>query len=61
MNDTIKNLQIHIKNSRKPEKRMGKIQVQFIKHIYVNEILLWAVVWYNACTVCIEMERDKEV
>lgn len=57
----MKNFQIHINNSRKPEKRMGKMQVQFIKHVYVNEILLWAMVWYNASTVCIEMTRGKEV
>lgn len=41
--------------------RMRKIQVQFTKHIYVNEIFPRAVVWYNAYSVCIKMTRGKEV
>lgn len=57
----MKKLQIHINSSRNPEKRMEKIQVQFMKHVYVNEILQWAVVQYNACSACIKMTRGKEV
>lgn len=36
---TMKKLQLHISSSRNPEKRMEKIQAQFMRHIYVNGVL----------------------
>lgn len=57
----MKKLQLHISSSRNPEKRMGKKKVWFMKHIYVNGVLLWLRVWYKVCAVCIKVTRRKEV
>lgn len=48
---TTKKLQFHINSSRNPEKIMEKIQVQFMKHIYINVVLPWLVVQHNICCV----------